>query len=228
MFLDEYVAALYKIRNNSLEMLKRSWNPKTELFKKVDKNGTYKEFKGDTIVFFLSDEDKRKIIEIQNELYEKIGDILANKLSEKYFHMTLHDLCNYNITNDIEKCIKNNEKKVKKVLEGIDRSTKIRMKSISLYNGGSAIGIMFTPENEEDLMKILETRKKFDELIEQRSFYIPHVTLGYYLPMEYDDLKRNRIINTLQEITCDFCITLDFNNLKYTHFADMDRYYAVL
>ncbi|WP_232617975.1 hypothetical protein [Thermosipho africanus] len=161
---------------------------------------------------------------IQKELYEKLGNLLAKPLSEKFFHMTLHDLCNYNITKDVENCMKKNEKKVKKILNDVKINKSIKMKSIGLYNGGSAIGIMFSPKDEKDLSILLESRKKFDELIEQKNFYIPHVTLGYYLPIDYNEQNRAKIFETIKMIKPEIEITLDFKKLEYVHFTNMDNY----
>ncbi|WP_073072968.1 hypothetical protein [Thermosipho atlanticus] len=224
MEFKKYVEKLNQIRDETIKTLLDKWNPKNELYLKVDKNGKYKDFKGDTIVFFLNDADKRKITKIQNELYSKIGKYLAKPLSEKYFHLTLHDLCNFNITNDVEKCMKNNENKVMKILNTFKNEKNLKMKSIGLYNGGSAIGIMFKPIDEESFLILIKARQKFDQLIKQDDFYIPHVTLGYYLPIDYSESLRKKIFNTLIDIDINFEIELDFHNLKYTHFTNMDNY----
>ncbi|WP_232617977.1 hypothetical protein [Thermosipho africanus] len=49
--LNEYIEKLEEIKKNSLDDLLERWNPKNELFLKVDEKGNYKEFKGDTIIF---------------------------------------------------------------------------------------------------------------------------------------------------------------------------------
>jgi hypothetical protein len=222
---NKYIEKLKELKENSLVNLLKEWNPKNELFLKVDEKGNYKDFKGDTIIFFLEEEeDKKKVLNIQKKLYSKLGNYLAHPLSEKYFHMTLHDLCNYNITKEIENCMKNNKEKARKILEEIKSSKKIKMKSLGLYNGGSAIGIMFSPTNEEELNLLLNTRKKFDTLIKQNDFYIPHVTLGYYLPIDYNDKIRRKIYNTLVQINADLEIVINFKNLEYVIFENMDMY----
>ncbi|ACJ76405.1 MAG TPA: hypothetical protein DER56_01745 [Thermosipho africanus] len=222
---NKYIEKLKELKENSLVNLLKEWNPKNELFLKVDEKGNYKDFKGDTIIFFLEEEeDKKKVLNIQKKLYSKLGNYLAPPLSEKYFHMTLHDLCNYNITKEIENCIMNNKEKARKILEEIKSSKKIKMKSLGLYNGGSAIGIMFSPTNEEELNLLLNTRKKFDTLIKQNDFYIPHVTLGYYLPIDYNDKIRRKIYNTLVQINADLEIAINFKNLEYVIFENMDMY----
>lgn len=223
---ESYKDKLEELRIRSLENLEKEWNPKNELFYKVDKNGEYRNFRGDTIVFFLNEEDKRKVLEIQNKLYSKIGKLLSKPLSAEYFHMTLHDLCNYNITANIENCVKKNNKKVKKILNGVKSNKVIKMNSLGLYNGGSAIGIMFIPQNKNDLIYLLEIRKKFDILIEQKDFYIPHITLGYYLPIDYNSQEREQIYKTINEINRDLKIeiNIEFNKLEYVHFENMDKY----
>ncbi|ONN26451.1 hypothetical protein XJ44_09035 [Thermosipho affectus] len=227
MDYNDYKKELINYRQITNFNLLKSWNPKDELYKKVNKDGNYADFKGDTIIFFLKENEKRFIKEIQKKLYENLGKILANALNKEFFHITLHDLCNLNITNNVERCIRNNKSMIKGIFQEIKDFSPIKLDSIGLYNGGSAIGVMFVPNSKEDFIKIFELRRKFDKLIPQNSLYIPHVTLGYYLPKEYSKKDRKEIFDYIQNTKINFSIELTYELLKYTIFRNMNSYIPV-
>lgn len=73
----------------------------------------------------------------------------------------------------------------------------------------------------------MNLRKVFDELIKREDFYIPHITLGYYLTKDYNYSERNEIFNFLENEKIEFLIEFTFENLKYTLFTDMDNYIPI-
>ncbi|QTA37552.1 hypothetical protein JYK00_07415 [Thermosipho ferrireducens] len=226
MNLSRYINNLKEYRKKSLEALKKQWNPKKELFEKVDKNGNYKEFKGDTIVFSLNKEDIEKVYTIQKKLYSEIPDLLAKPLSKKYFHLTLHDLCNTSTTNNIKNCMEYNKKIIPEIFKTLPKRKIIKMSSIGLYNGGSAIGIMFAPV-DATVEILFNIRNVFDKLIKLERLFIPHVTLGYYLPRDYTEIERKEIISTLENMKVDIDISLELSRLTYQIFHTMDLYESV-
>lgn len=223
MNLSKYINNLKEYREESFRLLEKEWNPKKELFEKVDENGNYKKFEGDTIVFTLDKSDIEKVSNVQKALYSKLHNLLARPLSMQYFHMTLHDLCNFTTTNDIQGCIEKNKKIIPSIFKKLPKHDVIKMKSIGLYNGGSAIGIMFAPVDEK-INTLFNIRKLFDSIIEQKEMYIPHVTLGYYLPHEYSDLERKKLLSVLVNTKVQIEISLKLSKLTYQIFYDMDHY----
>ena len=64
------------------------------LLKKVNHDGKFLPFYGNTVVFLLEDRTKEILSTLQSQLYKAAGKMLSQPLHPDTFHMTLHDLVN--------------------------------------------------------------------------------------------------------------------------------------
>jgi hypothetical protein len=72
----------------------KTFETNPNLVKKVDKNGDFLPFMGNTVVYDLDWDVKQSLTALQDELYEGGGALLSRRLEPATFHMTLHDLVN--------------------------------------------------------------------------------------------------------------------------------------
>ena len=64
------------------------------LRRKVNEQGELLPFLGNTTVFLLEEQDKRRLEQLRQGLYLAAPDMLAQPLGEDTLHRTLHDLAN--------------------------------------------------------------------------------------------------------------------------------------
>ncbi|AEX86470.1 hypothetical protein Marpi_2095 [Marinitoga piezophila KA3] len=227
MEYNDYINELNKIKKDSINGLNKDWKVLESVYLKVNENGEYKKFIGNTVVIPLNNEDKKKVQIIQKLLYSELNGILANELPEETFHLTIHDLCNYFTADNLEKCMKNSENKVKEVfreLKEIYENTTITLNSNGLFNGGAAIGIQFYPKDFPDFNALINMYNIFEKVLPLKKILIPHVTLGYYLPKEYTYDEIQTIKKVLNDIEFSFEITLSLNALTFQRFENMIKY----
>ncbi|SHF34565.1 hypothetical protein SAMN02745164_02278 [Marinitoga hydrogenitolerans DSM 16785] len=231
MYYKEYIKLLKDINANSKKnLLNGDWENNEGIYKKVDKNGYYIPFSGNTVLIFLNYEERNKLQEIQKKLYSKIGYLLAEPLKPETFHITIHDLCNPFNSEDINLCMKETEEKIKNIF--INDFTHLKpisicFNSIGLFHGNSAIGVEFMPSSKKDFTYLMYIYNKIDSLFPLNATLIPHVTLGYYKPIYYSKEDRKKILETISNIKFDINIKLDLSKLTLQKFNNMNEYLEI-
>ncbi|WP_129409577.1 hypothetical protein [Marinitoga lauensis] len=80
-----YVNYQKDLNEKSKIFLIKNWKIGEGIFKKVDIQGNYIDFFGNTVLIFLEKEEIDLIEKIQNKLYSKIGNLLARPLTPRHF-----------------------------------------------------------------------------------------------------------------------------------------------
>ena len=114
--MESYTGFLDRIHSFEKKEIDFGWdyfrcNPSVS--QKVNHENRFQPFYGDTIVFNLNEETKGKLSNIVNVLYDTVPECFTEKLVADTFHMTLHDLSNSPILEEIAVEVFENEIKVK-------------------------------------------------------------------------------------------------------------------
>ena len=211
---------------DTLDLGKSYFKGKASLAHKIDENNKLKDFFGDTIVFDLDFETKRKVNELVNDLYVTSPECFAERLCCDTLHMTLHDLSNSPCPNEISGAM---EKNMAGVIERapLVRDMKIKMRSNFIFNMvNTSIVLGLIPINEDEHKKLMELYGLFDEVHKSDYPLTPHITLAYYSINGFDELSAKKLeaaVNILnKKIKLD--IELDTNKLFYQRFTGMNKY----
>lgn len=226
--LYEFQARVGSYNRTSLPV-NSSMNTNRNLEKKVDNFGAMKTFVGNTVVFLLLDEVKRKIHVIQEQLHRECFDILAEPLIEDTFHITLHDLLNGEECADLRWRMGEIKDRAKQLVWQIaERNEEIRLKSSVLFNMvNTSMVLGFEPADEESCQRIMEYYEILQEVVSLSYPLTPHVTVAYFKPsrIEIEQVKKLQgVIDWVNEQT-PIRMILSTKMLKYQEFSNMNHYW---
>ena len=205
-----------------------SMDTNRNLEKKVDGFGKMKTFIGNTTVFLLPEEIKKKIHTIQNKLHEECDFILAEPLIEDTFHITLHDLLNGEKSEELQWRMGEIQGRAKQLVHQIaERNEEIRLKSSVLFNMvNTSMVLGFEPVDEESCQKLMEYYELLQEVVYLNYPLTPHVTVAYFKPCRIEVEQVNKLqqviewVNTRESIE----VTLSTKMLEYQIFSNMNCY----
>lgn len=225
--LQEFQARVGSYNRTSLPV-NSSMDINSNLWKKIDDFGKMKTFIGNTTVFLLPEEVKRKIHNIQNKLYEECSFILAEPLVADTFHITLHDLLNGEESEDLRWRMGEIEHRAKQLVCQIrERNEEIRLKSSVLFNMvNTSMVLGFEPADEESCQRMMEYYELLQQVVFLNYPLTPHVTVAYYKPcrIEIEQVKKLQEVidwvNTQESIE----VTLSTKMLEYQIFSNMNHY----
>lgn len=200
---------------------------------KVDEDGKFRFFVGDTVVFDLEGSQK-KLINHQYiaPLYKVASRCFAEKLREKTFHMTLHDL-NASTCADAEvmrRMFATELLLAKKLAENESRDEEICMETTCVFNMvNTSLVLGLKPKSQLDYDKLMSLYM-FVEDVHQLSYqFTPHITLAYFRNnnLAHSELTEiERVVNDLN--TMHFDITISTSRLYYQRFVSMDKFFNIM
>lgn len=197
-------------------------NPNLKM--KVDSDGKFLPFYGNTVVFDLPVEIKNELEKIQSMLYEFCGDFLAEPLAPDSFHITLHDL----LSNVSYSELKEMEPSAKRLAMSLAlKDEKIRMTSTYLFNMvNTSMVIGFSPADEESCDRVMFYYDLFQSVVPLAYPLTPHVTLAYYRPQMLETEQVQRLQTVIDEVSKRNKMTFELSSsmLKYQRFSDMNHY----
>lgn len=202
-----------------------------DLIHKVDENGAFRPFPGDTVVFDIGNEAKASVAQMQELLYERIGCMLSEKLAPDTFHVTLHDLNNDKPYDELIRAMEKSEKEAKVILNYAGREQaggSVCVRTVSAFNMmNKSIVLGLEPVDEYSCRRLMELYERFQSVVHLNYPLTLHITLAYYKPGEYSVELRNAMKQAFAEITdaCGWEFILDEKALWYQRFDDMNRYY---
>ena len=196
---------------------------------KVDSENQFKEFYGDTIVFQLDDEFKKKLEEYVEELYKEVPECFCEKLVSNTYHMTLHDLSNSPVFDTAIVEGLQNEWKVLKEARNINVQS-IKMKSKYIFNMvGTSLVLGLYPADEKEYEKLMELYCLFDKIKTLNYPLTPHITLAYYNVHGFSAesaRKLEQIVLKMNDLELE--TELKIENLYYQRFLSMNHYVDIL
>jgi len=209
------------------------------LTKKVDENGKYRAFYGDTTVFQLDGEAINRIKTAQDFIHERIPELLARRLDPKFFHITLHDLNNENddfsSMDDLKERVKETSKKAGKVFREINEYLTdnpeerfAEVESLGIASGGFvALMMVFLPSTEKDYRIIMNLYNLFDEIVYLKNFLRIHLTLNYFNTKKFGSDEIRETMEVAKNFKKTFRLKLDLRRLAYQTFTDMNSYETI-
>lgn len=195
------------------------------LVKKVDGDNTFRAFYGDTIVFDLDNATKDKLTEYVERIYESASECFCEKLIPRTYHMTLHDLSNAPILDEVATELFTNELKVLELKKKAD-VCKVKMKNKCIFNMVNTSLVMgLYPVDEQEYEKLMKLYFLFDEVKTLSYPLTPHVTLAYYNVNGFSTESATSLEAVVRELNnCELEIELDVRNLYYQKFRSMNDY----
>lgn len=200
-------------------------NPSITL--KVNKDNSFRPFYGDTVVFNLDDDTKEKLEKIVDSIIAVVPECFCQRLVPNTFHMTLHDLSNSPVLEDVSTELFHNELQVLKIAEKIAEQ-KIRMKSKYIFNMVNTSLVMgLYPTDEDEYNKLMNLYYLFDDVKRLGYPLTPHITLGYYNVHGFSTESARKLENIVKELNVtemEIEIELDTKELFYQKFVSMNDY----
>lgn len=194
---------------------------------KVDKDNRFRTFYGDTIVFNLDDVTKGKLAKIVDRIYRVAPECFCERLVPSTFHMTLHDLSNSPVLENIAVEVFGNELKVIEKSKQICMQ-KIKMRSKYIFNMvNTSLVLGLYPVNEEEYNKLMKLYYLFDDVKKLNYPLTPHITLAYYNVNGFKNESAKKLENIVKELNTnemEIEIELDTKELFYQKFISMNDY----
>lgn len=199
---------------------------------KVDKDNSFRDFYGDTVVFALNDGEKQVLAEYVDILYSAAPQCFCQRLGSDTFHMTLHDLNNSPCLNDVASDMLLSELKIKEKrgeIRRILKSHKIRMKSkyvFNMVNTSLVLGVY--PSTRSDYDKVMELYSVIDDVKKLSYPFTPHITLAYYNVGGFDAKGAESLKKAVEIINGKARMEFDLGKLYYQKFVSMNKYIDVI
>ena len=198
---------------------------------KVNEEGKFLPFSGDTVSFDLNDDIKQYVGQIQTILYQNCRDMLATPIRQSSFHVTLHDLSSGTLESGLKNQMEKNRKAAEQILQNRERkkTSPLRVRTVSVFNMvNTSVVLGLEPEDEESCGRLMELYECFQKIVLLNYPLTLHITLGYYRPGKYPESHikyLGGIFNDLnQKIRSGFC--LNEEKLVYARFTDMNHYFC--
>ena len=197
------------------------------LNQKVDETGRIQPYKGNTTVFLLDKDTKKKLKQLQDLLYQAVPEMLAERLQEDTFHMTLHSL--EDDKPDVPGLAERMAEaacKAEALIKAWKGGPSLQMKTSWLFNMvNTSIVLGLMPADSESWHRLDEMYLALEEVKPLGYNMTPHITMAYLRPGVYDRTQMDRLRNTLQNV--DMEITLPMKALVLQNFTDMNHYETV-
>lgn len=200
-----------------------STNP--NLTKKVDVNGDFLPFIGNTVVYDLDNDVKDSLTKLQNELYAHGCDVLSRRLDPSTFHMTLHDLVNgqpedHNLREKMAQVAP----AVQNILSQWKYHEPITMKATWMFNMvNTSIVLGLKPADSDSCSRLDEMYCRLEEVVPLGYPLCPHITLAYFRPGKYLSQQIEGLCRSLRAVQLE--LTLKAENLRFQNFKHMNWYY---
>ncbi|MBQ8591517.1 MAG: hypothetical protein IJ485_02040 [Lachnospiraceae bacterium] len=226
----DFLERIHSFEKKEADFGKDYFHVSPAVVSKVGTDNQYKEFYGDTVVFDLDADTKKKVSEYVDELYKDASECFCEQLDYSTFHVTLHDLSNSPVLCEVADEVFENEIKIVKEVRAKIKPQIIRMKTKCVFNMVDiSLVLGLYPADEEEHRKLFALYDIVDG-VKQLSYPLtPHITLAYYNCNGFDASsarKLEKIIRRLNDNT--FEIILDTKRLYYQKFTSMNDYINIL
>ena len=207
------------------------FKPNERVYEKVRDDNHFKDFYGDTVVFDLDEETKKRVFGIIEKLYFVAPECFSECLNEITIHMTMHDLSASGNINSVATQIFENEINLLNVLkENPIKPMTIKMRTnyaINMLHTSLVLALCPADENEwNKLQNIYDLINKVK--VCPYPYLTPHITLAYYNYNGFDIGSVNKlkeVVNVLNKQS--FEITLNTEKLVYQKFISMNDYISI-
>ena len=223
----EFLNRINSFEKSKLELYRDNFKPSLSIENKVNEDNSFKNFYGDTVVFDLDDEIKRKISNIIDILYDECPECFCEKIISNTIHMTLHDLSNSPTLSDVSQDTFYNEiNLISNLSKDTTNHKSIKMKTKYIFNMvNTSLVLGLYPVNEEEYFKLMDLYSLIDNIKQLPYPFTPHITIAYYNRFGFsEEIKRKleTVVNSLNNNS--FTVELSTDNLYYQKFTNMNNY----
>jgi len=230
---NDFLERIFSFENPNFSFGVEKFNPSGSVFKKVNEDGTFRRFIGDTVVFDLEQSQKQLIkTDYIDPLYSVSGDCFAEMFNESTLHMTLHDLNSSEYDDyDVLKNMFDTEVELAKILRNVttlpDRIDMVTTCVFNMVNTSLVIGLKpKTPKAYYELMTLYQV---VDEIYQLPYPFTPHITLAYYRRNGFEGKQLEEIERVVNEMNCKrHEITLFPSRLYYQKFVNMNEFFSII
>lgn len=197
------------------------FQPHPQVAQKVNPDGSYRPFWGDTMLFYVR--DAAAFAAVREKLYET-GIPLSGRLNPKQFHMTLHDLDH---TMGCDGRWDATKQRAESILAALEPGT-VRLTPGSAFPMmNTSIVLGYRPAAEPDCRRLMDWCSAFEPLFSygQPTF---HITLAYFLPETAGRMPMAALKSALDRVNQTTLPELEFSKeeLLYQRFYDMNCYFG--
>lgn len=197
---------------------------------KVDEQGDFKPFFGDTVVFSLPGSMIAWLTEVQAQLYAACGGCLTReRLAPDTFHVTLHDLLSQ--PGGMPEGVAQNRERVLPLLEDFRGRypRRVTVRSVRLFSMMNTSVVMgFEPAGEADCAVLMDMYERLSQIVPLPYPLTLHATLAYYRPGVYDVATVGALRALMRDIGSQRREwTLSLDELHYATFESMGGYTPV-
>ena len=223
----EFLDRINSYRTPELFDTQKCFVPAEGVAEKVNRDGTFRQFYGDTVVFKINPSEQEYASRIAKGLYNNFSDCFAERIDAETYHVTLHDLVSGIDLSQIAVQMFKNELAIKDAFKAYKFShNPIKMKSAYLLNMvNTSIVLVLIPISEADYEALMQLKRTF-QIISPLSYPLtPHITLAYFGRSEIDKDKvvaLSRLAAELYNEPLRFSLHID--NLFYQKFVNMNHY----
>ena len=204
------------------------------LVKKVKRDNSFQSFYGDTVVFDLDVTTKERLAKWLDILYTEVPEAFCERLVTGTFHMTLHDLSNSDVFEEIEQEVIRNRKLIEKLRNDLASFGTIKMYSKYIFNMvNTSLVLGLYPSDALEHEKLMNLYETFNAVKELPYPLTPHITLAYYNVHGFCDASARKLEELVYQLNSgelgqEMEIVLEAKELFYQHFDSMNHYINVL
>ena len=224
---NDFMKRIGSFEKPSLSINTQDFSPSQSVFQKVDENNFFSHFYGDTIVFDLNSEEKERILGIIHTLYAEAPECFCERLDDKTLHMTLHDLSNSPIKENVLAEVTSNKAKLVEILKKHPLTVQtIKMKTNYIINMvNTSLVLALCPVNEKEYEKLMALYHLMDGVKSLPYPFTPHITLAYYSRNAFKQTSAHKLMECVSNLNKgEFEVILNTKRLVYQRFESMNHY----
>ncbi len=226
----EFIERVNSFEVPTLDIDVDHFEPSESVRKKVGLANRFSQFFGDTIVFDLPEDVKKRVAEMAKTIRVIAKDCFCESLHDNTFHMTLHDLSNGEDELAVSKRMEKNLSSIKDKLHRIPLvRQEIAMKTNYIINMvNTSLVLTLLPKDEGEYEKLIALYRYFDEIYELPYPFTPHITLGYYSRNRFarkSGMMLKKAVEDYNESGFEF--VLDTSMLYYQRFTSMNDFFTI-
>lgn len=228
---DEFLTRINSFEKSKIDFGSTYFTGNQSIEHKVNRDNTFKKFYGDTVVFDLDEATKAAISQLVDFLYEATPQCFCERLVPDTFHMTLHDLSNSEVLQNISDEMFYNELKIIKAKNQIEKlgNNRIKMKSNAIFNMvNTSLVLGLYPIDGNNYIKLMELYSIINDIKPLNYPLTPHITLAYYNVNGFDLSSASILISTVEKLNNNSDIEIDLGDLYYQKFTNMNNYIDIV
>lgn len=198
-----------------------------QLVKKVGPDGVLLPYPGNTAVFLLGEHERGLLAGLREELYAAAGPMLAERLRDESFHMTLHGLEDgVPGTPGLAERMSAAAALARPILARHRQGPALRMRATRLFNMlHTSVVLCLAPADGDSYARLDAMYLELEEVKRLGYALTPHITMAYYRPGRYSAAQAARLASALRPVELELSLAME--DLVLQDFTDMNRYTTV-